>query len=146
MVCWFVCCGVGQEQAFGDVGQWKVCDSLDVLPQVVKLHSLLHIYNAKLGSWVWGECTRSVFLSVPSSSQITWNLKGRSVTLIIQSRLLLLTLDSVWLEKDLQWARLFWGVVHYFFSCSQQFWLDTEVFMHHYAIAPTAKCRLNLLQ
>ncbi len=50
MVCWFVCSSVGQEQAFGDIGQGKVCDSLEVLPQVVKLPSLLQIYNAKLGS------------------------------------------------------------------------------------------------
>jgi hypothetical protein len=50
VVCWFVCCSAGQEQAFGDVRQGKVCDSLEVLPQVVKLPSLLHIYNAKLGS------------------------------------------------------------------------------------------------
>jgi hypothetical protein len=38
------------EQAFGNIGHKKLCDSIEVLPQVVKLPSRLHIYNAKLGS------------------------------------------------------------------------------------------------
>jgi hypothetical protein len=73
---------------------------VEVLPQVVKLPNLLHIHNAKLGLWVWGECRQPICLFAPFSSQLTWNLKGRNVILIIQTWLLLLTLYNVWLEKE----------------------------------------------